>query len=472
MKYLIYSFLIFSLLGCKNFLDEVSSDLLRPTKVNHYASLMLNECTLEAPYFEGVHHMTDDITEDALAKTKNKEGLQTIYTWRREIEIDENGERQSVNEAWADFYRVIAILNDILLEIRDDAGTPEEIAYIKGEAYFLRAHAYFHLVNLYALPYVPETAKGQLGVPLRLDHAVEVTYDRADLESCYDQIEKDLLNGCAELKKTNLVKSVWHPNLAACELLLSRVKLFRHQWEDAINYASQVIEEIPLTKLSNKEPFVKASNPEIIYSFMYEKGELSIRDMEATGYGMSADLLACYDPANDIRYTACFKLQGGAQKTVIYSTKMEETYSELGAFNLRGAEAYLNRAEAYVMINDLDAAKSDLKALIAKRYYKPELVVLPDTQDELLEFIFNERRREFAWEDHYRWYDLRRMAKRPEIKHIFTYVNDEGFRSGQVAYRLLKNDANYVLPIPLTERDNNPLIINNDRLEKIAEYVN
>ncbi len=472
MKYLIYSFLFLSLCGCKNFLDEVSNDLLRPTKVDHYASLMLNECTLKAPYFEGVHHMTDDVTEDAWARTNNKETFETIYTWRREIEIDRNGERQLVNESWADFYRVIAIINDILLEIKDGAGTPEEIAYVKGEAYFLRAHAYFNLVNLYALPYVPGEAKGQLGVPLRLDHAVEVTYDRNDLETCYNQIEKDLMAACEEFKKTDIVKSVWHPNLAACELLLSRTELFRHNWENVINYASQVINKISLTKLSGKEPFVKVGNSEIIYSFMFEKGSLSMQTMEWLGYGMSANLLSCYDPENDIRYSACFKLNGGAQKTVIYSTKMEESYSELGAFNLRGAEAYLNRAEAYVMINNLDAAKADLKALIAKRYYKPDLVVLPNTQEELLDFIFNERRREFAWEDHYRWYDLRRMPNRPEIKHILTYVSDEGIRSGQVAYRLLKNDANYVLPIPLTERDNNPLIINNNRLEKIAEHVN
>ncbi len=187
---------------------------------------------------------------------------------------------------------------------------------------------------------------------------------------------------------------------------------------------------------------------------------------------MSADLLACYDAMNDIRYAACFKLQGGAQKTVIYSTKMEDNYTELGAFNLRGAEAYLNRAEAYVHLNDLEAAKADLRELIAKRYRNPESVVLPDSQEELLRFVLDERRREFAWEDHFRWYDLRRMEDRPEIRHFFTYVNDDGLRVSRVSFRLLKNDANYVLPIPLTERDNNPLIVNNDRLEKIAEPVN
>ncbi len=205
---------------------------------------------------------------------------------------------------------------------------------------------------------------------------------------------------------------------------------------------------------------------------MYDRSGLSIQGMESSGYGMSADLLACYDAMNDIRYAACFKLQGGAQKTVIYSTKMEDNYTELGAFNLRGAEAYLNRAEAYVHLNDLEAAKADLRELIAKRYRNPESVVLPDSQEELLRFVLDERRREFAWEDHFRWYDLRRMEDRPEIRHFFTYVNDDGLRVSRVSFRLLKNDANYVLPIPLTERDNNPLIVNNDRLEKIAEPVN
>ena len=97
---------------------------------------------------------------------------------------------------------------------------------------------------------------------------------------------------------------------------------------------------------------------------------------------------------------------------------MEDNYTELGAFNLRGAEAYLNRAEAYVHLNDLEAAKADLRELIAKRYRNPESVVLPDSQEELLRFVLDERRREFAWEDHFRWYDLRRMEDRPEIRHF------------------------------------------------------
>ena len=98
---------------------------------------------------------------------------------------------------------------------------------------------------------------------------------------------------------------------------------------------------------------------------------------------------------------------------------------------------------------------------------------IPSEPQELLQFIYDERRREFCFEEHFRWYDLRRMGEeyRPEIRHVFTYVDENYNQEGQEAYRFLKDDPNYVLPIPLAERDNNPLIINNDRMAKLPEAV-
>ena len=469
----LYLFLLTIILaGCNGFLDEASQDQIRPNKAEHLASLVLNECTLTHPYFYGASHMTDDISENMRTPTSRKRNYKTVYTWKKEIELDDYGAQIGTNVAWGNLYRSIAILNDVLISCEDINDNERELAFVRGEAYFLRALAYFDLVNLYALPYEPEKVKGQLGVAIRLDHGVERFYTRNSLEDCYNLIERDLALGKSELEKSGLEKSLWHPSVNACNLLMSRVKLFRHEWQAAADYADSVTTKVGMTKMLDSMKFVEPSNSEIIYSFMYDRSGLSIQGMESSGYGMSADLLACYDAMNDIRYAACFKLQGGAQKTVIYSTKMEDNYTELGAFNLRGAEAYLNRAEAYVHLNDLEAAKADLRELIAKRYRNPESVVLPDSQEELLRFVLDERRREFAWEDHFRWYDLRRMEDRPEIRHFFTYVNDDGLRVSRVSFRLLKNDANYVLPIPLTERDNNPLIVNNDRLEKIAEPVN
>lgn len=65
----------------------------------------------------------------------------------------------------------------------------------------------------------------------------------------------------------------------------------------------------------------------------------------------------------------------------------------------------------------------------------------------------------------------RRMENRPEIQHEFTLIENNGTRLGKEVYTLLSNDLNYTLPIPIQERNNNPLIRNNERYEKIPIIV-
>jgi hypothetical protein len=127
----------------------------------------------------------------------------------------------------------------------------------------------------------------------------------------------------------------------------------------------------------------------------------------------------------------------------------------------------LNRAEAYAQKGTLDLALADIKELVANRYSDPSVVSYPTTQDGLLTFILKERRKELCFEDHHRWFDLRRMKNRPEIKHTFTLVSTDGTKTGTETYTLLSDDPNYSLPIPLKERENNALIRNNERLEKL-----
>ena len=122
-------------ISCRGFLDEISQDQIRPDKADHFASLILNECTLKHAYFPGGSHMTDDISENSLVETSKKKTYKTIYTWQNEIELDENGYRINSNNAWTDLYRSIAILNDVLISIDDIYDTEAEIAFVRGEAY-------------------------------------------------------------------------------------------------------------------------------------------------------------------------------------------------------------------------------------------------------------------------------------------------------------------------------------------------
>ena len=137
---------------------------------------------------------------------------------------------------------------------------------------------------------------------------------------------------------------------------------------------------------------------------------------------------------------------------------------------MRKAEVYLNRAEAYARLNRVDEAVADMEELLAKRYSRPSDFTVPREVEPLLEFILTERRKELCFEEHHRWFDLRRMGENaPEITHRFTLTDEDGTSLGTQKYTLLPGDLNYTLTIPLKERDNNPLIENNERYDKLPE---
>ena len=80
----------------------------------------------------------------------------------------------------------------------------------------------------------------------------------------------------------------------------------------------------------------------------------------------------------------------------------------------------------------------------------------------------DERLREFCFEDHFRWFDLRRLdeSERPELVHEFKVMQNAVLVRTET-YHLLKNDPNYTLSLPYKEKDNNPMIMDYDRFDKV-----
>lgn len=460
--------------GCSDFLDEVDQDKLIPEKTEHYSALMLQEFNSEYPIFTSIDHMTDNVTEDPTASSLRKMGSKTTYTWQREIEIDENGNNAGglINRSWEKMYEDIAIMNYVLEQSDDALGAQGDINYIKGEAYFIRALSYFNLLNLYGQPFDPASANTDLGVPLRDNIGVESTYNRNTVAECYAFIEEDLNQAMTHIADSNGPVSVWHPGLTACELLMSRVKLYQEKWDEAATYAGSVIQNANLSKISTDLPFVRAENPEILYSYYTVSPLFRLFDYGTTlgeqAYRAAPELVNSYVDG-DIRREAFFHAIDDGSGRNYYRTKKYQVdlYTTLGFANLRVAEAYLNRAEAYAQQGDVANAVNDIKTLHASRFTNTASVTYPSSQEEVLVFVLEERRRELCFEDHHRWFDLRRMADRPEIKHVYSLIEEDGTKLGTETYTLLSDDLNYTLPIPLKERQNNPLIRNNERYEKI-----
>lgn len=141
--------------------------------------------------------------------------------------------------------------------------------------------------------------------------------------------------------------------------------------------------------------------------------------------------------------------------------------------HLRMAELYLNKAEALYYTGDEEGAREALKP-VRQRAGMPAVTA---TGTDLLEAIKNERRIEFAFEEH-RYFDVRRWKEAP--KYFGTTVHAitiKKYPDGKKTYEVDKlrsdvggdrkwDDKMYWLPIPKSEMDKKPNLVQNPGYNK------
>lgn len=141
--------------------------------------------------------------------------------------------------------------------------------------------------------------------------------------------------------------------------------------------------------------------------------------------------------------------------------------------HLRMAELYLNKAEALYHIGDEEGAREALKP-VRQRAGMPAVTA---TGADLLEAIKNERRIEFAFEEH-RYFDVRRWKEAPKyFGSIVHAITIKKYPDGKKTYEVDKlrsdvggdrkwDDKMYWLPIPKSEMDKNPNLVQNPGYNK------
>ncbi|HEX8330171.1 MAG TPA: RagB/SusD family nutrient uptake outer membrane protein [Hymenobacter sp.] len=156
--------------------------------------------------------------------------------------------------AWTAGYRTLYGANFFLQQIAKSGGrvTPALEEQYKGEAKFIRALVYFHLVNLYAQPYNFTSDASHLGIPLQLTAPDNPTsaFDpaqnlpRSTVKQVYEQMEKDLTDAIASLPETYATSAFQRTARAtkdAARGLLSRIYLYQGKYADAAAMANDVI---------------------------------------------------------------------------------------------------------------------------------------------------------------------------------------------------------------------------------------
>ena len=422
------------------------------------------------------------------------------YTWQPEMYqmMDEAGAGHT--NIYESYYKVILGTNAVLDYIPEVKDTEENINKVKAQAYALRGFYYFNLVNIYGQPYNvnPEAP----GVPLKLNSGIEESNDylkRKSVAEVYDQILSDL--HAAEQTYLALPQSEhWSDNyrtsLPMVQMMLSRTYLYMENWAKAAEYAKLVMEnkqfklvdlnDVPVegTDAEGKPirnyyvfPTYKSSETIWPYGNVKDMFEWTHKEANSQNSNTGSKMHAYFQASQELLDTYVdYDLRlnhyivkaptgdnsGSLMNMAFGKVNVGTTYylpqHAVGVFGrcLRLSEAYLNYAEAMAMLGEIGEATDALNTLREKRFdpedFEEEVF---DNQEELINFVRDERRRELCFEGH-RWFDLRRWGM-PAITHKWHDSSD-----ATSTFRLEEGDLLYTLPIPDEALKSNSSLVQNE----------
>ena len=502
-RYLILMLCVLLFNSCGKFLEEFSQDLAYAESCADLDEILIGNGYMEQPegfteasiygngYYPYIHVMDDDVIMTVFKKDGSTDVINNIvsyknfYDWSDQLTINPKTDEEWEDKDWEKMYSHIAYLNVIIAHVKKFSHDSVEIRNrVEGEARFLRGAYYYLLTNLYANPYVKESASSDMGVPLNLtEDIVDVYYKRNSMEECYRVIVEDLKVAADKLKGVTQ-PTIYRVNELATRILLSRVYLYMGEWQLALDecqkaLALEGVELMDLKSFPGREGeryVLDNKNSEIVFTQGYSATNTFYNNMAyfcTCTFSGSEDLISLYNrfeeqQIKDLRLDAFFEVIGDEQYKV--SKVGEKVYD---CFVIRSAELYLNKAEAEAMLDKAEAIQT-IKTLLNNRFEGGIPPVDGLNGKDLVSFIRDERRRELCFEAH-RWFDLRRYAvspKYPEKKSIrHTAYDIKGKLEGDYVLKPYGEDPAWVLPIPGYEIVYNQgnLVDNPQRVERELE---
>lgn len=359
-------------------------------------------------------------------------------------------------DLWSGAYSTIYMANNLIERVESSTGLSENnINRIVGAAKFVRAFTYFNLVNLYK------------EVPLILvaDYTENALASNASSEEINSQIINDLNEALERLGPAYPENERTYANSHAVRALLARVHLFQENWEQAEFYSSQVIAAGDLYQLIGDVNQVFLSNSrEAIWqispvgwgsNFRHTReGNLFIRISSSNSpVELTEDFMQLWENA-DQRYSHWVGNYEDETGVYYFPNKYKVQYDATGgqiseySMVLRLAEQYLIRAEARIKMGNLTGAISDID-IIRQRARIPLISEIQPgiSDDQLLELILEEKRKELFAEWGHRWLDLKRKGIAGEILE---------------AKKPLWEPTDIFYPIPEQERMKNPNLEQNE----------
>ncbi|MBC8987036.1 RagB/SusD family nutrient uptake outer membrane protein [Pedobacter sp. N36a] len=311
----------------------------------------------------------DILSDNAISYSGGRQTGLVYQNW------DYNG--LSTTNFYQDGYSIIRTANAILAKI--DNLKDGSRADVEGQALAVRAIVHFDMLRLFGKTYTNASAT-DLGIPyLKTVQLVTDNPVRATVKSNYDQIRDDLEKAAGLIDDLSAVKAKGRLSRAAVYGYLSRVYLYRGEWDKCVTASSSALaingDAGSLSEFSGI--WKDATDAGVLF-------KLAVLDVNrltpgtVLGQNARAEQVPAFDfynlyKATDVRKAAYFTEKTNEGILLNYVSKYEGRAS--GNLNvvdiklMRVAEVLLNRAEAYSNIPGNDGlALADLDNLRSKRY--------------------------------------------------------------------------------------------------------
>ena len=397
--------------------------------------------------------------------------------------IDEflvNDDNSDLEAIWSAIYSGIQQTNTILSRIDQATFTDEDLrAQLEGEAKFMRAFYYFHLVRLWG------------GVPLVLEEVnspdLAFSEGRASESAVYEQILSDAQEASEFLPSSYSSSNVGRATKGAAHMLLAKVHMTRENYGDAATELEAVMDQGYSLIPDYADVFDPANknNQESIFEIQFEPGVANGAEASAwiyrfapfnsegdvvfgfpdlafnfAGYNIPTfDMVRAYEDGDERKEAsiAFYENPDNRQYDVAIGDSIPFIAKYYHEFSTQGqtaenwpvyryADALLMYAEALNEQGQTGQAHTYLNQVRERAGLEP-LGGL--SQQEFREAVHHEQRVELAFENH-RWYQLKRTDRALEVMSAHGEEMVEQYeRLTPIAYDIAEYKLLY--PIPFRE---------------------
>jgi hypothetical protein len=375
-------------------------------------------------------------------------------------------------DLWNAYYTWISNANYVIAEEETIGGSSEDVNYVIGQAYAIRAYSYYMLAQTFARTYKGHETEPCCPIYTEATVAGTQGQPRSTVQEVYNLVNSDIAKAVEKLKGTTQ-QHISHISYAVACGLQARIALTTEDWSTAKTAAKEAISAsgcsiLSATDIAGLNDATKKDvmwGAEIIADQSGGYASLFMHmDKSMGGYGARAQKLInknLYNKMgeNDERRAWWDTTDATGYQQVKFLFSDKSTY--LGDYIwMRVEEMYLIAAEAECRLGEEEAAKTHLKALMSMRdpdYSCEGLTgtalgtLTSDETGSLLEEIITQRRIEL-WGEAGRIYDIRRL------KQGFRRTVEMGWpESALLTGRPSEDPESYmwVLTIPQSEFDGN-----------------